>query len=285
MKGKHEQSILSHTPAFRPWWAGWCAAFGLFCLSLTPIGTGSALAQISLNVVPMTVEADVEAGSSYTASIRVQSEPSAQPAATPMRIRVSVMDWTLTLDGTPQFVAASTLPGSCSRWVQVNPAEFELKPGEVQEVRYTLTVPPDARGTFRTILMFEPGRPPARSREQGMTIVGRVGSIIYATVGPHHKSAQISQFSATATGLSLTLENKSDDHLRLTGTVQVKDQTGKVVRDEKLPAAVVLPRPDNRRQLRLNWSRPLPAGQYTITAILDYGGEELLGAETPISVP
>jgi P pilus assembly chaperone PapD len=290
MKGKREPWVLTHASASRPrhWTAGWWAALGLFCLSFTPIGAGPARAQISLNVVPMTVEADVQSGSSYTASVRVQSEPSGQPTAgshLPMRIKVSVLDWTLTLDGTPQFVAPGTFPGSCSRWVQVNPAEFDLKQGQVQEVRYTLTVPPDARGTYRTILMFEPGRPPARSRREGMTIVGRVGSIIYATVGPHHKSGQISQFGATATGMSLTLENKGDDHLRLTGAVQVKDQTGKVVREEKLPASVVLPRHDNRRQLRLNWSKSLPAGNYTITAILDYGGEELLGAETPITVP
>ena len=85
--------------------------------------------------------------------------------------------------------------------------------------------------------------------------------------------------------MSLTLENSGDDHLRLLGGVTVKDGTGKVVRDEKLPGAVVLPHHDNRRQLSRNWSAPLPSGDYTVTAVIDYGGEELLGAETHIRAP
>ena len=133
--------------------------------------------------------------------------------------------------------------------------------------------------------MFESGDQPAKLRGGGMTVVGRVGSTLYVTAGPHHKSGRIVRFDATATGISLALANERDDHLRLTGGVTVKDSAGKVVREEKLPGAVVLPRPNNRRQLGLGWARPLPAGEYTVTAIVDYGGEELLGAETHIKLP
>jgi hypothetical protein len=52
-----------------------------------------------------------------------------------------------------------------------------------------------------------------------------------------------------------------------------------------LPAAVVLPQHDNRREISLHWSAPLPSGDYTVTAVIDYGSEELLGAETHIKVP
>ena len=57
------------------------------------------------------------------------------------------------------------------------------------------------------------------------------------------------------------------------------------MREEKLPGAVVLPHHDNRRELNVSWTTPLPTGEYTVTAIVDYGGEELLGAETPIKLP
>src|SRR5207247_9208074 len=148
----------------------------------------------------------------------------------------------------------------------------------------TLTVPPDARGTYRMVLMSEPGSQPVKLRGGGVNVVGRVGSIVYATAGPHRKSGRIIGFSATAMGMSLALENTGDDHLRLTGGVTVKDSAGKVVREEELPGAVVLPHQDNRRRLSLTWTTSLPAGEYTVTAVDDYGGEELLGAETSIKV-
>jgi P pilus assembly chaperone PapD len=239
-------------------------------------------------VAPITVETDVQPGTAYTASIQVRNEAAPSPIASPpsaLRIKVHPMDWTMGLDGTPRFVAAGTLPGSCSKWLEVNPAEFDLQPGQTQEVRYTLTVPAEARGTYRTVLMFEPGSQPVKLRNGGMNVVGRVGSILYATAGPHRKSGRIIGFSATAAGMSLALENTGDDHLRLTGGITVKDGAGKVVREEKLPGAVVLPHQDNRRQLSLTWATPLPAGEYSVTVVVDYGGEELLGADTPIKVP
>lgn len=267
----------------------WCVALLSLCLAMGLTGVRPAAAGLStVGVAPITAEADVQPGSTYTASIRVQNEASSDPGAppsSPVRIKVYAVDWTLTPDGTPQFAAAGTLPGSCAKWVEINPAEFDLQPGQIQEVRYTLMVPPDARGTYHTILMFEAGGQPVKLRGGGMTVIGRVGSTLYITVGPHHRSGHIVGFRATATGVSLSVANEGDDHLRLTGGIMVKDSAGKLVREEKLSGAVVLPHHDNRRQLKLSWATPLPAGEYTVTAIVDYGGEELLGAETHITIP
>ena len=291
MHGKHQETarVTARRPCARRWEAWACAGAALLILGLVPLGARPASAEQSVfGVAPITAEADVQPGSAYTASIQVRNEAVSATTASapaPLRIKVYAMDWTMALDGTPRFVPAGTLPGSCSKWLEVNPAEFDLPPGQTQEVRYTLTVPADARGTYHTVLMFEPGGQPVKVRGGGMTVIGRMGSILYATAGPHRKSGRIIGFSATAAGMSLTLENSGDDHLRLLGGVTVKDGTGKVVRDEKLPGAVVLPHRDNRRQLGLNWSAPLPAGDYTVTAVIDYGGEELLGAETHIRAP
>jgi hypothetical protein len=291
MREKQRATPPIDKPSSRLRQGGKWGPVGAALLSLGPALLGArpaAAAQSVFGVAPITVETDVQPGSTYTASIQVRNEavPSATAVApAPMRIKVYAMDWTMAPDGTPRFVAPGTLPDSCSKWLEVNPAEFDLPAGQTQEVRYTLAVPPGVRGTFHTILMFEPGGQPVKIRGGGMTVIGRVGSILYATVGPHHKSGRIIGFSATATGISLALQNDGDDHLRLTGAVTLKDSASKVVREEKLPAAVVLPHHDNRREISLRWSAPLPSGDYTVTAVIDYGSEELLGAETHIKVP
>src|SRR5438876_1065194 len=90
----------------------------LLGLALAVVGARPAAVGLSvLGVAPVMSEADVQPGSAYTASIRVQNEATPDPGAapaSPVRIKVYAMDWTLTPDGTPRFAAAGTLPGSCA---------------------------------------------------------------------------------------------------------------------------------------------------------------------------
>ena len=121
MHGKHQETarVSARRPCARRWEAWACAGAALLILGLVPLGARPAAAEQSVfGVAPITAEADVQPGSTYTASIQVRNEAASSPAAaapSAMRIKVYAMDWTMALDGTPRFVPAGTLSGSCSK--------------------------------------------------------------------------------------------------------------------------------------------------------------------------
>ena len=84
---------------------------------------------------------------------------------------------------------------------------------------------------------------------------------------------------------SVTIENTGSSHIRLAGVLQFRDEGGKIVQQVNLPGGVVLPGEQNVRDLLVDTPKDLAAGKYTVTAVVDYGGEVLVGARSQYAVP
>jgi P pilus assembly chaperone PapD len=268
----------------------------LSCLATTLILLGTApvpAADLSFSVDPMTTEITAQAGAELTGVIQVKCEEPAASQATPaahlprapLRLRVYPMDWTLDRQGGPQFLKPGTTPGSCSNWLQVNPVELAVPAGEAQSVRYTIRVPEGVQGTFRTILMFETAPEPAAAGPRVMAFNGRIGSTLYVQVGPQAKRARITRFSVTPEKSFVTVENTGTSHIRLQGTLQFQDASGQMVQQVPLPGGVVLPGESNVREICIDTPRLPRKSAYTVTVLLDYGGEVVLGARAHVTTP
>ena len=249
-------------------------------LSLACGGTASA-GVCSLEVSPLTVEAQIEPGHAYTGAIEIKNT-----GAESQHIKAYCQDWTLKPDGLVVFVDAGKLPDSASSWLTLSPAEFDLAPGDSAQVRYTVRPPQDVIGEARTVVIFEAGAQQMTLHGAPSRVVPRIGSILYVQCGSTPPvQARITQFTVHPEGGLLVVENGGAAHLRFTGRLEIR-RSGEIVRSSDLAGFVVLPPPFNQHHLKLpqDTFAGLQPGEYELTAIFDCGGSSLLGARTTLSI-
>jgi hypothetical protein len=276
-------------------------SFLAFLGVLVGIGHSPSLYAASLGVTPLTVEADAKAGDGYTSTLRVElSEPkdpahpsekaSLPSAGAKEHVKMFVADWDMTPEGTLVYAKPGSIPGSCAKWITLNPMEFDIEAGQRVNVRYTVEFPKDVpNGTYRAVL-FTRTQPSPLQGQAGVSVASAIGTILYLTVGPHERKAKVSRFTATPTGMDVTFQNLGSDHLRVNGTLKIESEDGNPLGEFPFPMAVVLPGSDGAPRSRLVHMEfpkevPLLPGRYVLTAMFDFHGEELLGARTRLTVP
>ncbi|HEU4752113.1 MAG TPA: hypothetical protein VFU47_03315, partial [Armatimonadota bacterium] len=242
---------------------------GLVATGLLLLGVPAQAAPISFTLAPMTVEHSVPGKGEVTGVIGVTHElpPGAKKSELePMKLRVYAMDWDLDRKGQPNFQKPGSFPGNCSTWVQINPVDLTVPPGEKRDVRYTIRVPEGVQGTFHTVIMFETAQQAQKEGARVVTVSGRVGTTIYVQVGPQSKRARISAFSVTPEKSVVTVQNTGTSHVRLQGQLQFRDEAGKMVSQVPLPGGVVLPGSSNVREFAVETPKLPGSGKYSVTA-------------------
>ncbi len=143
---------------------------------------------------------------------------------------VKTADWTLQADNTVQFSEALA-PGSCRPWVGVEAGELSMAPNAKKRYRFEVAVPADApAGECRFAIMIE-GDPESVQGGVAVPVSGRIGVIVYLTLGD--AAAQLSivgQKLQTVDGQLvpvLSVRNAGNAHARLQGFVDGKDGSGK----------------------------------------------------------
>ncbi|WP_022797467.1 hypothetical protein [Thermus islandicus] len=238
---------------------------------LLPLALG-ALAQSTLGVEPPVLLEEAKPGESLTQTLLVHNV-----GTRPVRVRVSLGDWTYDPMGKIQFLPPGTLKESASPWTAFSPAEFLLGAKESRPLTYTLTLPKDAApGTHWGVLFLEsedpnppPGVPLAIFRV-------RMAHIFYVNVPPLKTSGRITgivpsppQRPQDPFRFALQYQNTGNTAQKLSGRFEVRDATGKKVAEAEVEEVVVLP--GQVRVLPVALVGPLPVGNYTALAILNYG--------------
>ena len=120
-----------------------CLAGALF-LILWSIGPSA----FALSVKPAILDVEIQPGERNTGVITITNTSSVEE-----RFRASATHFRLTRDG--QVQQAEPDSSSAAEWIKFNPKEFTLAPNSLQQVRYTLTAPPDAKiGDYWCVLEF-----------------------------------------------------------------------------------------------------------------------------------
>jgi P pilus assembly chaperone PapD len=240
---------------------------------------------MSIMVTPIRVEHQVKAGTNETNVIQLRNE-----GATPTRVSVREEDWTMDRKGNVGFSKAGGDPGSCAGWLQLNPADFRIDPGQTRQIRYSLTVPAETKeGGYRAAIAFD-GMPLTEegSAKKQMGLRGRIAVMVYATVGNPEIRAQFEDFKVTAgnkeISFKLTLGNQGDVHFRIKKSwITIKDSKGEEVGRVEVPNVPVLP--GATRELEFNKEDlALPKGTYLAEAVLDVGKEDFLGRKNSFTV-
>jgi hypothetical protein len=242
-----------------------------------------AMAQMDLVISPIQAEHQIASGTSETNLINVRNE-----GKQPERIKAYLEDWQLDVKGDVTYSRAGSNPHSCSAWIQVNPTDFRLDPG-TRVVRYTITVPPGAKpGTYWTAIIFE-GQPVVEGKPAGrmMGVHGRIGVVIYETVGKPEIKATFRDFQVRPSKGKLTfhlsLANSGSGFYRLRKSrVILKNSQGQEVSQVEVPNIPVLP--GTSRELEFSQNVALPPGEYLAEAVLDVGRTALLGQKKTFTI-
>jgi P pilus assembly chaperone PapD len=258
----------------------------LVCLASCLLGVTPAMAQMSIMVNPIRVEHQAKPGTNETNVIQVRNE-----GTEPTRVAVHAEDWTMDRKGNVSFSQAGSDPGSCANWIQLNPTDFRLDPGQSRQIRYSLSVPAEAKeGGYRAAIELDgiPTQEEGGPAKRRMTLRGRIVVMAYATVGSPEIKAQFQDFQVTASNkaisFKLTLANQGDVHFRIKKSwVTLKNSKGEEVGKVEVPDIPVLPGATRELEFKKD-DLALPKGTYQAEAILDVGKDDFLGRKNSFSV-
>jgi hypothetical protein len=194
------------------------------------------------------------AGSALSASVHAQGfaalvspprfELAAQPGKTvrsvieisnrstaPSRYLMRTADWDFSADFSVNF-RDDLQPDSCRPWVAIERPEVVVPGGATLRYRFEVTVPADAaRGECRFAVMIEGAEPSfARSKGLDMPVTGRIGVIVYLTIGDGEPALEVlGPKIATLNGRqlpTLRVHNSGTAHGRVTGFLTGTDAKG-----------------------------------------------------------
>jgi hypothetical protein len=150
--------------------------------------SASALAQgFAAMVSPPRFELKTKPGKTLRSIIEVSNRSSA-----PATFLIHTADWTLAPDFSVTF-HDDLKADSCRPWVALERPEAVVPGGGTVRYRFEVTVPADApAGECRFAVMIEGDRPSiARSNGLNVPVTGRIGVIVYLTVGDGEPDLEI----------------------------------------------------------------------------------------------
>lgn len=223
-----------------------------------------------LTVSPPTQEATVDPGGTTVIKAKLRNDGN-----NTLPIQVHIEDFTAQGSGGEVQLNANS-PYSIASWSKVTPTNFQLAPGEEQEVTATITAPKNSAGGHYGSFVFgvvpdkTPGNSAALSQEIASLFLVRVS-------GPVNEKLTLKGMSAPAYSefgpvpMMLDFVNEGNVHVKTFGLVNVRDMFGNKVADVVVTGTEVFPGAERVVQAQLN-NRFL-IGNYTATAIMYYGSQ------------
>ena len=249
--------------------------FLLLCLIIGGVIFGqNALAQFSIGISPLIFEITGNPGDLIENYIKVYN-PSGDSV---IQIEMQVEDIAPTGEAGQVIVEpAETESYSITRWVTMEPREFELQPGEEKFVKFAIRVPENAEpgGHYGTVLAAS--KSVSSPEGTGVGIVTRTGSLVLITVpGIMQEKLAVKDFSAPRYSehgpilFEIKFENLGTIHVRPTGYVTVTNWLGQKVGDAEIIPRNVLPKGVRKFEASL-YQKWFFAGKYTATLTGSYG--------------
>jgi hypothetical protein len=177
-------------------------------------------------VSPPRFELAAQPGKTLRSVIEVSNRSTA-----PARYLIHTADWTFSQDFSVNF-HDDLQAASCRPWVAVERPEVVVPAGATLRYRFEVTVPTDApAGECRFAVMIEGAEPSiARSKGLDMPVTGRIGVIVYLTIGDGAPELEVfGPKVATLNGQqipTLRVHNSGSAHGRMSGFLTGTDAKG-----------------------------------------------------------
>lgn len=260
-------------------------AVSSLCIVTLTILLGAIDVQASFTVTPMRIEFQIEQGQSGTSSLLIRNV-----SEKPLSVKLYLKDFVFRPDGSEAELDPGSVSRSCSDWLAISPSVMELEPDEHKNARVSLTIPEDAAGTYWVMLYVEQSSKPTPREAQGggysfeINVYPRWAIRIFESVpGTEEKEGQISDLTVTRESEEQPLtafvefENTCNSELRCKGWIEIRDESGETV--EKIEFEDFSVYPESKRINKAEIPKSLKPGEYSVLAVVDYGGEFLVAGD------
>ena len=125
-----------------------------------------ASAQVSVELSPPNARYRAQPGDTLSGTLSLRNTSDG-----PVSLTAFPSDFVLAADGAIHpLPAASLLPTSLTSWLTVNATDVTIPGNSTQDVRYSVTVPPDTQGgTYWAAVLFKTDTPPGPTDTWGTT--------------------------------------------------------------------------------------------------------------------
>ncbi|NIA23927.1 MAG: hypothetical protein GWP03_07245, partial [Proteobacteria bacterium] len=180
----------------------------ILCVSLP-------LFPVQFLVSPPKIEADMSGKSLVTDSIIVMNRDT-----TNLTIKCYLKDWGYK-NGKKFFVFPGSLKLSASKWITVNPLQFELLPYEKGVVRITVQKPESVdKFEHRSMIFFESIAKPTKY-SRSFLFNARIGVPVYVETAPKSFDGYITSMNVENNSIKVTYVNSSANRLYLNGSYSI----------------------------------------------------------------
>jgi P pilus assembly chaperone PapD len=234
-----------------------------------------ASAQGGMMVWPTWVELTVHRGEQAGKIIHVQNQGSES-----IELKAYVMDFSIDREGNFVFSEAGHESYSASRWLSVAETDFELVPGESQEVEVRLSAPSEVEpGGHYAALFFEA----IPSANQGaVSISTRIPTLFYITVPGITEAEVIANADIASLVLpgfagkgpveaGVVVHNTGNVHLTVAARVHFSASLGG---DSELDLGQAVILPNSEGVIKSNWQQAPFLGKVTANVVIGYLDEQ-----------
>jgi hypothetical protein len=217
------------------------------------------------------------------------------------QVRLWMSDWTRDSLGNNIMVDFGTGADSCGERLSVFPLTLQLTPRATEYVRVTYD-PRDANdpGCWGIVLSenVRPPRPDPAGTSASVTITTIVGVKVYVHAANARAAgtivgADVEEYwdvqtrqgrkdSTFVRDVAVRFENTGTAHLRVKSSVEIRDETTRVVQRIEGPEAYITPRAFRDIIVRVP---ALPKGRYVAVVLLDHGADEITATQLELEVP
>lgn len=197
---------------------------GLLALLGLLLASGAGAQGFAAQVSPPRFEESAKPGTTFRNVLEITNDSSL-----PARFLFRTADWSLSGDGTAVF-SYDLAPGSCRPWVGIEASEIQVPANGRRRYRFEVAVPANApSGQCRFAIMVEGD--PAAMPDGGLQVGGRIGIIVYLTVGDGapvltYLGTRVAEVNGRKLPL-VSIRNSGNAHARLGGYLDAIDGNGK----------------------------------------------------------
>lgn len=230
-------------------------------------------------LTPMKIEKELTPGSTITDVLVVDNSG----ALDNKRYEVKIVDWALDEKGDLKYFEPGVLPDSFAKSLICSPMQFKCGPGERKLVRYTLTVPADAKPGEHTVgvqvleVVIPPKDPSTGKINVGVAVkCGFLGALTITCPKGESKAVEpvglsleeVAVDKGKAQSVVLTVDNPANVRARPHWSFTIHDGNGQVY--EQKPEEFIVLR-ESKRKVISAVKTALKPGKYKVIGKLDQG--------------
>lgn len=215
---------------------------------------------INFTVSPSIVEFDAVQGAVKIFPLSLYNQ-----GTSPLKVQMTVRNFVLDPNGTSQLVLPDGKAHHWAKYVKLDSTSFKIEPGEDHIVRAILNVPrgKPGGGYFAVIFYARPVTVKKQKRRTGAVVLGAQLATLFigeiTRTGSHQGrtiSAEINPgpySDENPLSMRIMLKNTGTTHIKVKGTIILRNAQGKVIDRIKLKSGSGLILPDGRRYFMGVW--------------------------------